>query len=603
MKLTVLSPEKRSGARFIASLAMVVMFSFPAPCLSANTYTVSSTADNGAGTLRDAVGKAAAGDTIVIPSTLIGPILLTSGELVLAQNNLLVTGPGATNFTVESFTSRVFHVTKDNGGNAVHAVITGLTITGILHGNPGTDGNFGAPSGTDAEGALPPPGEIHGGGILLDGGGCVLTVSNCFFLGCQVIAGNGGNAYTNDTYGFQANGGNGGNACGGAICNVGGDLLLYDDAFELNLAVSGDGGYGAYGGNGGNGGTGQGGAICDSYGVNDLMIVNCTFYTNSAYGGNGGAAGDAWAFHVGAGNGGNGGNGANADGGAIYIEQACPDATCTGIIHCTVDNNQLLPGRGRQGGIPINGGIPGTAGVNGLALGGGISHHDPLGNPGHVPMNNTIVAADFVTWRFTMGTFVVNGPDYYGEVDSTGYNFIGLLDAFSSTWDTAPVGFDMLGTATALDPQLGPFQWDSHGLSASMTPTMAPTPCSPVVDAGKATGGFMADQIQQPRPKNISGRMVTVDYDASDIGAYEVQSFPTNQSTLGILESVADNKITISWPAAPAGTCLTLQQTPSLAPAQWTTVTNPVNVSGNQCQVTISPLPLVSNMFYRLYHP
>jgi hypothetical protein len=216
-------------------------------------------------------------------------------------------------------------------------------------------------------------------------------------------------------------------------------------------------------------------------------------------------------------------------------------------------------------------------------------------------MNNTIVAADFVTWQFTTGVFVFNGPDYYGEVNSTGYNFIGLLDPFSSGWDTGAVGFDMLGTAMALDPQLGPFQYDSHGLSASMTPTMAPAPCSPVVDAGKATGGFTSDQIQQPRPKNISGRTTTADYDASDIGAYELQSFPTNAPAMGVSESTIDNQITISWPAGDS--CFTLQQTPSLAPANWMTVTNPVSISGNQCQVMISPLPLEGNLFYRLYHP
>lgn len=600
MKPEILFREKKASTRLLPSVAVVAMLLFSAPGLPAKTWVISSTADNGAGTLRDAVVNAGASDTIMIPSTLLSPILLTSGELQVNVNGLLITGPGATNFTVESFTSRVFHVTPDNMGHGVSVTISGLTITGVLHGNPGTDGNFGAPNGTDADGSGPPPAAIMGGGILLEGSGCVLTVSNCYFLGCQAIGGNGGNAYTNDTYGFQARGGVGGNACGGAICNFGGDLLLQDDAFQLNLAVGGNGGFGAYGGNGGDGGTGQGGALCDSYGNNDVKIVNCTFYTNSAYGGNGGMAGDAWAFHVGPGNGGNGGNGGNADGGAIYIDQACPDALCTGIIHCTIDDNQLLPGRGRQGGAGINGGITGNPGNNGVALGGGISHHDPLGNPGHVPMNNTIIAADFVTWRFTTGSFVFNGPDYYGEVDSTGYNFIGLLDAFSSGWDSAPVGFDLLGTATALDPQLGPFQYDPNGLSASMTPTMAPAPCSPVVDAGKATGGFMADQIQQTRPVNISGRIVTADYDASDIGAYELQTFPTNAPPLSILETTTPNQITISWPVADS--CFTLQQTTNL-PANWTTVTNPVTVSGNQCQVTISPVPLTGNMFYRLFHP
>ena len=243
--------------------------------------------------------------------------------------------------------------------------------------------------------------------------------------------------------------------------------------------MGGNGGYGAYGGNGGNGGNGEGGALCDVYGNNDVFIVNCTFYTNSAYGGNGGKAGDAWAHHVGPGNGGNGGNGGNADGGAIYFEQACPDADCTGVVHCTIDDNQLLPGQGRQGGAAINGGSPEPPGPTARGLAEGF-HHDPLfGNPGHVPMNNTIVAADFVTWRFSLGTFTFDGPDYYGEVDSKGYNFIGLLDSFSSGWILPLSGPTYWEPPSRLDPQLGPFQFDSHGLSWVNHPDHGSRPLQP----------------------------------------------------------------------------------------------------------------------------
>ena len=127
---------------------------------------------------------------------------------------------------------------------------------------------------------------------------------------------------------------------------------------------------------------------------------------------------------------------------------------------------------------------------------------------------------------------------------------------------------------------------------------MAPGPCSPVIDATGTAAGFAFDQIQQQRPKGINATPL---YDGSDIGAYELQAVPTNARALGILESTIANQITISWPVA--GDCFTLQQTPSLLPATWITVTNPVTISANGCQVTISPLPLAGNMFYRLYHP
>src|ERR1017187_10631148 len=88
----------------------------------AATITVSSTNDNGAGTLRNALASVANGDTINFAVT--GTILLTTGELVVS-NSVTIPGPGPGSLAVDgNAANRVLHV-----ANAVTAVISGLTIT------------------------------------------------------------------------------------------------------------------------------------------------------------------------------------------------------------------------------------------------------------------------------------------------------------------------------------------------------------------------------------------------------------------------------------------------------------------------------------------
>jgi hypothetical protein len=62
--------------------------------LDAATLTVTTTADSGAGSLRDAITAASDGDTIQFDSALNGQtITLSSGELVIDQN-ITISGPG-----------------------------------------------------------------------------------------------------------------------------------------------------------------------------------------------------------------------------------------------------------------------------------------------------------------------------------------------------------------------------------------------------------------------------------------------------------------------------------------------------------------------------
>ena len=85
------------------------------------TYTVTSTDDSGAGSLREAIALANSGDSIDFAVT--GTITLTSGALVIGKE-LKIQGPGADGLTLRAnLTSRVFVIRA--GGNVA---ILGVTI-------------------------------------------------------------------------------------------------------------------------------------------------------------------------------------------------------------------------------------------------------------------------------------------------------------------------------------------------------------------------------------------------------------------------------------------------------------------------------------------
>src|SRR5262245_61520926 len=93
------------------SLLLTVLV-FPLSGISA-TVPVTTTADSGAGSLRQAIATAAGGDTIVFSVT--GAITLTNGELLI-NKSLAILGPGAGLLSVERSTAagtpdfRIFNV-------------------------------------------------------------------------------------------------------------------------------------------------------------------------------------------------------------------------------------------------------------------------------------------------------------------------------------------------------------------------------------------------------------------------------------------------------------------------------------------------------------
>ncbi len=120
--------------------------------------------DAGAGSLRDVVANAAAGDTIVfgVPGT----IALTSGEIAF-DKTLTMTGPGASSLTIDAgANSRIFDVGPDGG-----LTVSGVTFTG----------------GSDTSG-------VGGGAILSQG--APLTVSGATFVSNDASAAAGGAIFT-----------------------------------------------------------------------------------------------------------------------------------------------------------------------------------------------------------------------------------------------------------------------------------------------------------------------------------------------------------------------------------------------------------------------
>ncbi len=199
-----------------------------------NSIAVTSTADNGNGTLRQAITGLCDGGTISFNIPGGGPdtITLTSGELVI-DKSLTINGPTAKSLTISgNLSSRVFNVnagktgtitslTVNNGRAAFGAGIynqgTLTIIASTINGNVSANGADNG-AGNGANGG-------DGGGIYNSG---TLNVINSTISGNN--AGNGGNATGGIGVGVGGNGGN-----GGGIYN-GGTLLLINDSISQNRA-------------------------------------------------------------------------------------------------------------------------------------------------------------------------------------------------------------------------------------------------------------------------------------------------------------------------------------------------------------------------------
>ncbi len=198
-----------------------------APRSLTTVWTVTSVKDSGAGSLREAIGSAAAGDTVDFALTLPATIVL-SNTLVIATD-VAVLGPGPDQLTV---------MRSDAPGTPdfrVFQVETGVvTLAGM------TIRNGSAFSGTNIHDNL-------GGGILNQG---ILTVSNCVVTGNRAPTTDWG---TTNSVGFGA----------GIFTYPGSQLSVINSTISDNWA------------------SGAGGALC-TWHADRFSAVGSTFSSNFA---------------------------------------------------------------------------------------------------------------------------------------------------------------------------------------------------------------------------------------------------------------------------------------------------------------------------------
>jgi CSLREA domain-containing protein len=234
--------KNMTSKRVMISVALVAMFLVLAPMIStrrvrANTFTVTSLNDSGAGSLRQAILDANSNpgdDTINISLT--GTIPLDSA-LPDLSTNMTINGPGARLLTVSRNTTDRIRIFTITAGATVN--ISGLRVS----------------EGYTADGTDNPP-AVSGGGIYNSG-----TLN---LTGVNVVNNHAGVGFPGQ-FGFGTFGGDG----GGILNALGATLTLLNCTVRNNET--------GRGGNGLSGRAGSGGGIHNS---GTLIIINSTIAAN-----------------------------------------------------------------------------------------------------------------------------------------------------------------------------------------------------------------------------------------------------------------------------------------------------------------------------------
>ncbi len=208
----------------VVTVGIVLLFQAMTSAVQAATITVTSTADDGLGTLRAALVSAGNNDVIDFALSYPATILLSSGELFVA-NNVTIAGPGAANLTVSgNNSSRVFKI-----GTSNTATISNLTITGGLASAGGVGAGIYVDHATVTLADCVLSNNNATGGSTAAGGGIYNNVSHLTVTGCAI-----------DT---NTAGGNG----GGIYNSFASTLTLRDSTIDNNSALAGGGVYNASG--------------------------------------------------------------------------------------------------------------------------------------------------------------------------------------------------------------------------------------------------------------------------------------------------------------------------------------------------------------------
>ena len=510
-------------------------------CPTAGAATVTSTADGGPGSLREAIANAAAGETIDF--TVNGSITLTSGELAIARN-LTVLGPGPGNLTIQRSPAagtpdfRIFHVqagsvrisglTLSNGraplGAGIHnerdlivedCVLSGNTATiagGAIHNSSGTLTLNGSTLSSNAVAAA--GGDDASGGGLNNTG--TATLNECLLTGNAAMGGPadgdgaGGAIHNTGTIiirhstlrGNAAAGAAAGNGSGGAIRN-GGTVTLTNSLVSENMATGGAAG-----------GDSSGGAI---YSDGTAELWSSTIRDNAAVGGaaaagpGGGSRGGGIVNDLGtvmviqstiSGNTATGGTSADNVGGAGQGGGLASECGTVIVDNSTLSGNRAVPGRGSAAGATAGGGIFNDCGSASLTHStvtdnAGGAGSTPRGSglfntTGGVELKNTILAGNGA------------GADLFNE--ETGAVFSGGFNLVGSTNAPVTAGPQDRFNVTAAELRLGAL--DDNG---GPTFTHALLCGSPAINGGDNADAPLTDQRGFPRI--VGGRI--------DVGALE----------------------------------------------------------------------------------
>ncbi len=432
-----------TGAALAAACLLLAGFAL------ANTVTVTTTADSGPGSLREAIAAAANNGTVNFASNFTGTITLTTGELGIGRN-LNIIGPGAAILSISGNNSnRVFNI---NSANA-RVIISGLTITG---------GRNVGDTNVNSNG--------QGGGVCNSG---LLTMVGCKIAGNWSIG-------ADATEGFII----GGDGLGGGIFSSG-SLTLAECTLENNSAIGGsaylvDSAIGC--------GSASGGAVYLSAG----SMVNCTIANNSSFGGDGDT--------------GSGISGGSVFGGGIYVNGL--DVLLTG---CTLSGNSGTTGSGDYSGVGEGGGVYCSQGIltfqstivsgNNLASGdgiqGGITGPDVYGSVTNGSFNLIGLMDGSTGWN-TSGP----GTDLTGTISAP---LDPLLGPLQDNGGPTPTMALMPGSA-AID------QGNSFGFATDQTGKARPFDCYNIPNAAGGDGSdigaveFYASRIpivMKPRPSGL----------------------------------------------------------------------------------------------------
>lgn len=472
---------------------------------AATTYTVTNTADSGAGSLRQAVDDAnnnSGFDIIVFDASAAGTITLTTGEIAI-DDDVSITGLGSADSIISgNNNSRIFYMYDF----ALTVSISGLAMT---------DGNT-----------------LYNGGAILSNGND-LTLSKVVVTG-NVSVGGGGGIVTGAGNGTSGSlmvidseiSNNTSGADGGGIVHGSGDLTIRNSTFRGNIADMAGGGV-------------------FTRNAGDITIDSSMFDEN--------ISGNDPVDNSGSG------------GGGLYATRSSSFT----MLNSTISGNEARDAGGLELGengnvLIVNSTIADNVTDLNTGVGSALWSWGSTGNirvmfstiSGNVAKNYTVKLADLNGYGFEVtGTILSDNTTGQGggaqAVDVYAYGASSL--SVSSSLIMGSVYGNNLddrgGNVRGVSAQLGVLA-DNGGATFTMEPAVG----SPVIDAGPLSWApFAGDGFDQR-----GGLFLRVYNGRSDMGAFEVQPDPTATTTTTTTTTTAPSSTTTTTTTAPTSSSTTL---------------------------------------------